>query len=324
MFTGFKLINDAGFSKFTRLKDYRLSEKSQSYLLKMELFFLLYLSRFSYENLPDGMNIVMGNRNYIDAMLFFQPSVCFFEDKKLGVQCLPTTGEYKFNIVGRPVEWTARAYNGKTWNLNEDNSVIMYNDEAMSIPFLQLDYICNVWVEAEKTLKQNLEAQRQPFIIEGDEETLKTAQSIWQQLREFNPVIYKRKKNKKDNETIETKVFQTGVPLIAKELDDVGMTYFNKGLTYLGINNINVQDKRERLITSEASANDMLIQTYYTSQYKQRNLAIEQVNKKFGIDIKFDTIELKSMVTAIQNEYSAGIVQAETKNINKGENKNAD
>lgn len=320
MFTGFKLIQEGCFRQYSKLCDYPLTGKSISYINKMEQCFLLYTSQFMYKNLPKEMLLVMGNRNYLDAMLFFQPAVCFFRDNELGIQCLPTTGEYKFNIVGRPVEWTARAFNGKTWQLNEDNSVIMYNDEAMSIPFLQTDYYINYMVKAEESLKQNLDAIRFPWICETEEEALKSAQAQMKQISNFEPIIFKRKPMKKQDQPFETKVFQTGVQLVAKDLDDVLVTYFNKILTYYGINNINVQDKKERLITSEASANDMLIQTFFTSKFNMRDKALKQANKMFGTNMSVKPNDLTSMVTAIQNEYSAGIVQAENKN--NGSNKN--
>ena len=187
--------------------------------------------------------------------------------------------------------------------MNEKNSVLMFNDEAMSVPFMQLDYNVRMWVEAEETLKQNLFAQRQPLIVETDEETLKTAEALTSQIEHFKPIIFKRKPFKRDTTTVETKVFQTGVPLIVKDMDDIGAVYFNKCLTYLGINNINVQDKKERLITSEASANDILIQTFYSSKYRMREEAFKKVNEMFGTDINFKARDLESLKSAVQTAY---------------------
>lgn len=311
-----------GFKRLNHYDQY-LNIMDDTEILLMEKCYNLYLNRFVYKNLPPEMEKVLGNRNYIDAMLFNNPSVAFFKDKKLGVQVLPTTGSYKFNLVGRPIEWYVKGFNGYSKQVSEDDSVIMFNDEAMTVPFLHIYYEIKYMKELDKTALQNIKAQRQPFIIETEEETLKSAQAQALQLDEFKPIIFKRKFDKKHGEPIETKVFQTGVDFKVKDYMDVYNEFFNRILTYLGINNINVQDKKERLITSEASANDMLIQSYFTSAFDQRKIAIEKVNKMFGTNIVVEKADLKSMVTAIQNEYSAGIVQAENKGVlqNKEDNK---
>lgn len=285
-------------------------------MLYLERLYNIYLSRFSYKNLPAEMDTMLGNRNLIDAMLFFSPSIAFFYDEKYGVQVLPTTGEYKFNLIGRPVEWYVKGFNGFSKKLNEDNSVIMFNDEACSIPFLHLLYEVRLMHEVENTTRQNIMAQRQPFIVEGDEEQQKSAKEMFEKIKDFAQVIFRRRQNAKNAEPIETKVLSMGVPLIAKDTNDLLNEFMNRALTYLGINNIAVQDKRERLITAEASANDMLIQMNYTSAYNQRNIAVDKVNKKFGLNIEFSENELKTLVSSTNNEYSASIATAENRGLN--------
>ena len=281
--------------------------------LILEKLYNVYLSRFRYENLPDGLLELIGNRNFIDGQLFFQPSVAWFKDSKYGVICLPTSGEYRFNLVGRPIKWVCWGYTGERWELGEDNSVIMFNDEAMSVPFLHLQYEAKFMRQADKTAMQNLFAQRQPYIVETDEDTLKSGQAMLDQLAEFKPVIFKRKTEKRNPEPIETKVFQTGVPIITQEMDDTYTLHWNRALTYLGINNIGVQDKKERLVVAETSGNDMLIQTNLTNALNQRRLAVEKVNKMFGTNIKVELEELETIQTAINSAYSEMIASGQAK-----------
>lgn len=281
--------------------------------LIMEKLYNIYLSRFRYENLPDGFQELIGTRNFVDGQLFFQPSVAWFNDSKYGVICLPTSGDYKFNVVGRPVRWSCWGYNGDKWDLGEENSVIMFNDEAMSIPFLHLSYEAGFMSQADRTAKQNLLAQRQPYVIETDEDTLKSAQAAMEQLEEFKPFIFKRKTEKRNPEPIETKVFQTGVPIITKEMDDLFTIHWNRALTYLGINNIGVQDKKERLVVAETSGNDMLIQTNLTNALNQRREAIDKVNAMFGTNIKVELEELESIQTAINSVYNEMFAQGQAK-----------
>lgn len=281
--------------------------------LILEKCYNVYLSRFRYENLPDKFLELIGTRNFVDGQLFFQPAVAWFRDEKNGVICLPTSGEYKYNVVGRPVAWTCWGYNGEKWDLNESNSVIMFNDEAMSIPFLHLKYEAEFMAQADKTAMQNLFAQRQPYLIETDEDTLKSAQTEIDQLAEFKPVIFKRKTEKRSPEPIETKVFQTGVPIITKEMDDLFTIHWNRVLTYLGINNIGVQDKKERLVVAETSGNDMLIQTNLTNALNQRRMAIDKVNVMFGTNISVELEELETIQTAINSAYTELMAMGQAK-----------
>lgn len=282
--------------------------------LIMEKLYNLYLGRFRYNNLPEETEKMLGNRNFIDGQLFFQPSVAWFKSKEYGIQVLPTSGNYKFNLVGRPVKWTVYGYNGDKWDLTEDNSVLMFNDEAMTIPFLHLMYEAGFMRDIDETAKQNIFAQRQPFIVETDEDTIKSANAEIEQLQEFKPWIFKRKKDRKSTEQIETKVFNTNTPFLIKDFDDGFTIRLNRCLTYLGINNLGVQDKKERLVVAETAGNDMLIQMYYTSAFNQRKKAIDKVNKMFGTNISFEPTELKTMQSAINSAAAEMYAMAQSKN----------
>lgn len=283
--------------------------------LILEKLFNIYMSRWDYENLPDELQELIGTRNFIDGQLFFQPSMAWFKDSKKGILCLPTSGEYKYNTVGRPVEWSCWGYNGEEWRLTDKNSVIMFNDEAMSIPYLQLRYEISFMREADKTARQNLIAQRQPYIIETDDDTIKSAQAMFDQLGEFKPVIFRRKTEKRNPDPIETKVFQTGVPDMGKAFDDIYTMHWNRCLSYLGINNIGVQDKKERLIVAETTGNDMLIQINFTSAFDQRKRAIDKVNKLFGTNIKITPKPLETIQTAINSAFSELMAQGQAKGV---------
>lgn len=310
----FEKINTL-FNNFWFKKQYGILAPFDNTTLEiiLEKMYNLYLTRFKYKNLPEEFLKIIGTRNFVDGQLFFQPAVAWFKSEEHGVICLPTSGEYKYNVVGRPVAWTCWGYNGEKWDLNESNSVIMFNDEAMSIPFIHLKYEADFMAQADKTAKQNLFAQRQPYIIDTDEDTLKSAQATIEQLEEFKPVIFKRRTEKRNPEPIETKVFQTGVPIITKDMDDLYNIHWNRALTYLGINNIGVQDKKERLVVAETSGNDMLIQSNLTNQLTQRRLALEKANAMFGLNMEIELEELETIQTAINSAYSEIIANAQAK-----------
>jgi hypothetical protein len=55
-------------------------------------------------------------------------------------------------------------------------------------------------------------------------------------------------------------------------------------LTFLGQNNTPV-DKKERLITDEATANNQLIQSFSELQLEAREQACKAINEKWGLNI---------------------------------------
>jgi len=73
--------------------------------------------------------------------------------------------------------------------------------------------------------------------------------------------------------------------------------YENKILTYLGINNVQIE-KAERLITNEADSNNEKIYSQFTAAFDEREKALKQVNKLFGTNITIEPNTLKK----IENE----------------------
>ena len=86
------------------------------------------------------------------------------------------------------------------------------------------------------------------------------------------------------------KAVPTGVKPLTKELRDEYNCTMNEALTYFGINNANT-DKRERLITDEANANNQLIDCCAQMFLESRQRACKEINKKFGTNI---SVELRN------------------------------
>ena len=59
---------------------------------------------------------------------------------------------------------------------------------------------------------------------------------------------------------------------------------WNEALTFLGVNNI-MLEKKERLVTDEASGNNELINMNLNSYFKLRKKACEEINRKYGLNV---------------------------------------
>lgn len=277
-------------------------------MIIMERFLNQFMSRFHYKGMPDHTNEVYGYRKMWEFFLFFAPSVAWFEDPTEGLLCLPTSGEYEYNAVGKPTKWYVSAINGAFTNkpLTEKNSVLMFNDQALSIPIIQLLYECRFMSKLDMAMMQNIDLQSTPYVIEAFEEEGKTA-SMWSQvLKSFKSHVVLRKRREKDRvtELSKSQVLDTRVDLKIKDL----MTAYNEFLfrahTYLGIKNVNIE-KSERLLTGEVSANDILIQMNYTNCLNARGDCFEQVNKMFSTHVEVEPPELETMMADLSSAYMA-------------------
>ena len=90
-------------------------------------------------------------------------------------------------------------------------------------------------------------------------------------------------------------VIDTSAPYILDKLSDYENFYVNKAMTYLGLNNANV-DKKERLITSEVDANNEQIGAILDMYYECRKEFCELCNEKFGTNISVEKREVDEQV----------------------------
>lgn len=289
----------------------------------IERFLKLYLSRFEYKGIPDEVLNLYGGRKLWDLYLFFAPAVCWFKDPVYGVVCLPVSGSWKYNIVGKPVEWSVFAVNGKFHKeLNDKNSVLMFNDNVLSIPYLQLLYESRFMRKLDMAMNQNIDLQSQPYIIEAYDDTVKTT-SVWNKmLDKFKSriVVRKPKDNTQKNSLIQSQVLNLSVDLKTKDMMTAYNEFLNRALTYLGFKNVNIE-KSERLLTGEVSANDVVLQANYTDCLKSRNYSLDRVNKMFGVNYSVEPVDLESMIADINSIYqmaaTGGVINESGKSSTK-------
>lgn len=278
----------------------------RTYLI-MEKFLNTFLKRYQYKGFKPEMEEFYGHRNLLDMYLFFAPCVAWFEHEKLGLMYLPVSGLTKYNACGKPTEWRVFSVNGSiNKELNEKNSVLMFNDEACSIPYLHLLYEARYLTKLDEAMNQNLDLQSTPYIIEAYEENKKTAQTWSKLLSSFKSRIVLRKSRDEKTKSIaeNSQVLNTNVELKINELMKAYNEFLFRGHTYMGIKNVNIE-KSERLLTGEISANDILVQENYTNCLEMRQKGFDEIAKKFGQKITVEPTDLRTMFADISSAYMA-------------------
>lgn len=276
--------------------------------LFIQKYFNLFAVRCRYDNLPSETEDIVGFNSIIEMFMFFAPAVAWFKDKRLGVQCLPVTGNWKYNIAGMPTEWDVFGYNGFRKHLTEKDSVIMPNDSYFTIPFLHVQYNLKFLIELEKTHMQNIRRMRQPLILEIDEDEKKSAEKFKQELDNFKDCIKVRVRGSssdKNRKTMGEKPFNSfaydsNTEFIGDKLVTDFDVYENRIYQYFGYNNRNIE-KKERLLVDEINAGNEVTNGYYESAMQAREKAIKKVNDMFGVDIKFIR-QKEEFVNAVQSD----------------------
>ena len=235
-------------------------------------FMLLALNIFEWENLPEGIET-----RHIEKPLIENGYSFFYNDSDFGYVCLPCT-IVGFNIYNEPTEVTINnQIIHKTMKI-EDGVLIQNNDLKTGLYPIIINYVSRL-SEIETSINTNIYQQKFPFIIECSKDNEYSVRQMMKNIHENEPYILVKKKL----DLMDIKVDDLCVPYVADKLLDDKKKIENELLTLFGLNNVG--DKKERLIVDEANANNGYINRNVDLLYKNRKLACDKINEKFGLNI---------------------------------------
>lgn len=218
----------------------------------------------------------------IERRLYEDGSVVFFVDKEDGVQkVLKYAQQGKLNVYGIPTKWTVIGLNGYSKNLDDSNSVMIWNNKYRKPTLPYVKYIVANLVNIDQAIKVNVNAIKTPFIFEGDEKQLLTFKNMYRDISNNEPVLYLASKANLDNTF---KAHNTGVEYQGKNLTELYDAYQSRLLTYLGLKSVK-SDKKERLVVDEANQNEEFKNIFFASQYDMRKQACKLINEMYGLSV---------------------------------------
>lgn len=266
----------------------------------LTFYYNLYLTRFKYKGIPDSIKKSMYDLSNLDRWLWYMPAVCFFKDPTLGLQVLPVTADADFNKTFFPESWTVTGANGyKMSGLTWDNSVLVFNDKTRIMPLLYIiKYIYKI-LKLENISDVNIDDQKNPYIVEIDEEEKKTINKFFADVDAGDHRIITRRRQK-GGIINDIKVNSLIVDFKVDKYLAAAQQYENKILTFLGYNTVQIE-KAERLITDEAQSNNERTRAQFTSAFDARKSALERVNELFGVNIEIEPNSLTSLIDASEN-----------------------
>lgn len=245
-------------------------------------FKMLLLNQIKWSGL-EGLNI---QERHIEEYLFNHGYCLFFEDPNNGKLCLPCFG-HEMNVYGDYLNYTATGYN-YTFNVSAEKSVLIENNKLRMPTEKAVLYFVERLYELVRTMDVNVKQLKLQTLFTATDDNVLTVKKIIDEIDNNNHAIIVDKRVINPDEIV--KAIPTGVKCLTTELTDRYNAVMNEALTYFGINNSNT-DKRERLITDEANANNQLIDSCAEMFLESRKRACEEINKKFGLNL---SVELRN------------------------------
>ena len=245
---------------------------------------LLALNRFKWSNLPQGLE-----SRHIENALFEHGQCAFFERSEGGLCCLPCSPGNGYNVYGDPLAYTVTGI-GYSELICADSAIRILNND-MGMPTSPMIYkYANLINEVEITQSRNLKHQRVPYVIPTTKDNELTVKNIYKKIDEGQEVIFTDAKLTNGGD-IGVQVLNTEAKYIVNNLQEHKNNIINELLTKLGLNNSSANgSKRERLLVDEVNINNGQILMYLDVEYKNRLLAAEQINEKFGLNIKVEKV----------------------------------
>lgn len=263
----------------------------------------LACSIFKWTGLPKGIPPL-----YPETWLFQNGMACMVKMAEDDFVILPVAyGSVKLNVYGLPMEWRAYAVGSslqaqeiRNRVLNEDNSVLIWNDYERRPTYPFIEYLVRKMINVDVTIDCNINAQKTPYVFRTNNNNLFTAKAMAKAIADGEEYVFKDEFN-----DIGIEVLTLEAPFISDKLMDTYLEYHNRILSFLGVDNLPVE-KQERLLTGETEANDEALYLVREARLKMRKDACEKMNKLWGLNVEVDYNDKFEGMPAMSRTLEAG------------------
>lgn len=245
------------------------------------------ISMFDWVNLPESMD-----ERFLELCLFYYGQAALLKDEKYGFINTKAASNGYMNIYGLPTAINCYSFeyhsdrrtyqdggiNSGAGNPDEQAILVMNTAERISTASTISLYARRL-AEADRSAEVNIRLQKFPMVMNVDEKQRLAALNLFRQYDGNEPLLF-GDKNQMLSESL--KAVQTGIPYIADKIMAYKKEIWNEYLTFLGINNLEVS-KKERLVASEATTNNEVINLNLMSFLVPRQKAAKQFNELFGL-----------------------------------------
>lgn len=245
-----------------------------SYDLYLNKLSEIAMTSFEWTGLPETVD-----PRFLELILYTEGKILFFRDEIIGPLTLQFSAAGSLDFYHNPIRRRAIADNGYTNELNQDNSVIIYNNYMRTPSAIDMEYYAMRLWDYDNIIAVNANAQKTPVLVQANEEQRLTVQNVYKEYDGNAPVIF----GDKNLDLNCLKVLKTDAPFVADKLYNLKMKLWDEALTTLGVN-FNIE-KKERLITDEVKDAQGATNAMKNTRLKARKEACEQINRMFNLNI---------------------------------------
>lgn len=234
------------------------------------------INMFSWENVPDTID-----PRFLELTLCEYGFAVYFNEEDIGNVALTCALGGPLDIYREPIYRRAYANNGFQRELDNKNSVLIFNNYLHQPSILTIMLFARRLAEIERTIDVNVKAQKTPVVITCDESQLLTVKNAYKDMAENVPVII----GSKNMDWKNISALQTGAPLVSLELNNLKRQIWQEAMTFFGVSNTNTE-KKERQIGLEVSTNLGAVMAQRYVMLNSRREAAKKINKMFGTNIE--------------------------------------
>lgn len=242
-------------------------------------------SIYEWVNLPKSMNA-----EYLEDCLYNYGIASLLKTEKYGFINTKCVNDGTVNIYNLPSKFNCYSfdfsedrllYTGlKNDSINESNTCILVkNNLDMTPTVCSIQLFAERLANADRTCDVNLNAQKTPLMIVVDDSQRLTMENAYIKYDGNQPIIF-GDKNQINSNFI--KAIKTDAPYVIDKICEYKKIIWNECLTYLGISNMALE-KKERLVTEEASSNNELVNLNLQAGLMTREKACREFNELFGL-----------------------------------------
>lgn len=243
------------------------------------------ISRFTWEGLPNGID-----PRFIETTIFNNGYSVFYYDSFFEMfMAMPATISGPLDIQDNPTGYRVTRNGVYSRDVLASESVCIWGNQ-IRVPEIDvvLSYAARL-AQIDRTIEIDLLNERNPMIVACSQDQRLTVQNLISKIYDGEPVVWGTENLAVDNLASMIGVFPlnqnagAGAVSSIKHMESKAKIW-GEALTMLGIMNVN-SEKRERMVVEEAAGNSGQVLASRESFMKPRQLACEQINEKFGLQV---------------------------------------
>lgn len=243
------------------------------------------LSRFTWEGLPNGID-----PRFIEVTIFNNGYSLFYFDTLFEMfMAMPAAISGPLDIQDNPTGYRVTRNGVYSREVLATDSVCIWGNQVREPEIdLVISYAARL-AQIDRTIEIDLLNERNPMIVACSQDQRLTIQNLISKIYDGEPVVWGTENLSMDNLANTMGVFPlnqnagSGAVSSIKHMESKSKIW-GEALTMLGIMNVN-SEKRERMVVEEAAANSGQVLASRESFMKPRQLACEQINEKFGLEV---------------------------------------